>query len=235
MNSDVYSPSNKFYIQSRNSGLSFDLSGVVFYSNKMFHFVSASRTVQSTAITTDVCTDALSVKKSAEIAALFADVKLSQTTDITHLASRNFDQTSLVSSRNSYNKICTQQSKPPKSTKHHGFHRSESKHIEHSGHPQKNSSALYRNVYPLKTGGANSVRSRSKSGGGSVRSNRNKMYSAKNGLYTIQSQSDESRRSSVNEGRKIIDNRDFYQSDPAIDVENQNVSNNMEDSLGYLP
>lgn len=32
--------------------------------------------------------DALSVKKSAEIAALFADVKLSQTTDITHLGRR---------------------------------------------------------------------------------------------------------------------------------------------------
>lgn len=198
------------------------------------HIVSASRTVQATAITTDVCTDALSVKKSAEIAALFADVKLSQTTDITHLATRNFDQTSLVSSRNSYNKICTQQSKPPKSTKH-GAHRSDSKHIEHSGHLQKNSSALYRNAYPLKTGGANSVRSRTRSGGGSVRSNRNKMYSAKNGLYTIQSQSDESRRSSVNEGRKIIDSREFYQSDSQINVENQNVSNNMEDSLGYLP
>lgn len=60
------------------------------------------------------------------------------------------------------------------------------------------------------------------------------MYSAKNGLYTIQSQSDESRRSSVNEGRKVID-RDYYKSDPQINNDNLNVSNNMEDSLGYLP
>lgn len=54
--------------------------------------------VQS-AITTGTCTDALSVKKSAEIAALFADIKLSQTTDITHLVPAGFE----VDRRNLYN------------------------------------------------------------------------------------------------------------------------------------
>lgn len=185
--------------------------------------------MKSAALTSDTCSEALSVKKSAEIAALFADVKLSQTTDITHLAPRNFDTTAMVSSRNSYNKLHSQQTKPPKSTKS-GSSRAESKHNEHIGHPPKNASSLYRNVN-LSKNGANSVRSRTRNGSASVRSNRNKMYSAKNGLYTIQSQSDESRRSSVNEGRKFIDNRDYYNSDLQID----NMSNKLEDSLGYLP
>lgn len=223
--------------------------------------------MQSTSVTSGACSEALAVKKSAEIAALFADVKLSQTTDITHLAPRNFDLTSMISSRNSYNNYL--QGKPPKPSKH-GNCRGE--HIEHSAYPPKNPSALYRNVNlpgpnssrnGIRNGsvrsGAGSVRSgpgsarsgpgsvrsgpgsvRSgpgsvRSAAGSVRSGRNKMYSAKNGLYTIQSQSDESRRSSVNEGRKIIDSRDYYQSDPHINVEIQNVSNKIEDSLGYLP
>lgn len=190
--------------------------------------ITASRTMQSAALASDACTDALSVKKSAEIAALFADVKLSQTTDITHLAPRNFDTTALVSTRNSYNKIHSQQSKPPKSTKY-GSCRGERVHNENIGHPPKNVSSLYRNMNI-----SNSVRSRSRNGSASIRS-RNKMYSAKNGLYTIQSQSDESRRSSVNEGRKYIDNRDYYTSDPKIDLDSQSVSNKMEDSLGYLP
>lgn len=51
------------------------------------------------AITTGACTDALSVKKSAEIAAMFADMNLSQTTDITHLSAGNFE----VDRRNVYN------------------------------------------------------------------------------------------------------------------------------------
>lgn len=191
-------------------------------------------------MTSGTCTEALSVKKSAEIAALFADVKLSQTTDITHLSHRNCDPTSVVSSRNFHNKMYSQQTKPPKTSKH-GSYRSDSKHIEYVGHPSKNPSSLYRNAN-LHKSGANSVRSgirngtgSARNGSGSVRSSRNKMYSAKNGLYTIQSQSDESRRSSVNEGRKVIDTRDYYQSDPQIDIEVQNVSNKIEDSLGYLP
>lgn len=198
----------------------------------MLFVVLANRTVQSAAITPEASTDALSVKKSAEIAALFADVKLSQTTDITHLASRSFDPAPFVSARNLYNKVHATQTKATKTSKS-GSCRSENKHIEHSRLPPKNVSALYRNANILKTG-TNSVRSRPRSGSGSVKSSRNKMYSAKNGLYTIQSQSDESRRSSVNEGRKVVE-RDYYQSDPQIINDNLNVSNNMEDSLGYLP
>ncbi|KAH0807682.1 hypothetical protein GEV33_015109 [Tenebrio molitor] len=65
------------------------------------------RTLQSTAIS-GACTEALSVKKTAEIAALFADIKLSQTTDIAHLTPRNCDMESIISSRNAYNRLKSQ-------------------------------------------------------------------------------------------------------------------------------
>lgn len=63
------------------------------------------------------------------------------------------------------------------------------------------------------------------------------MYSAKNGLYTIQSQSDDSRRSSINEGRRVSGSRDFFDKEPQIDYEGnvKDCTRNMEDSLGYLP
>lgn len=66
------------------------------------------------------------------------------------------------------------------------------------------------------------------------RPNKSKLYSAKNGLYTIQSQSDESkhsgsRRSSINgDPRKIQGDVDKYGS-------RRNLSSNIENSLGYLP
>ncbi|KAJ8965337.1 hypothetical protein NQ317_003634 [Molorchus minor] len=101
----------------------------------------SSKGLQSTAISTGGCSEALAVKKSAEIAAIFADVNLSQTTDITHLYSEKFQ---------------------------HGF--------------------------------IGLVLRLAKTALGTVKGN---MYNAKNGLYTIQSQSDESRRSSLSEGRKI--------------------------------
>lgn len=56
------------------------------------------------------------------------------------------------------------------------------------------------------------------------------LYSATNGLYTIQSQSDESRRSSISAVDRQKDNHDYF------NVENKNVSqSSMENSLGYLP
>ncbi|XP_008194830.2 uncharacterized protein LOC662086 isoform X2 [Tribolium castaneum] len=131
------------------------------------------RTLQSTAIS-GACTEALSVKKSAEIAALFADIKLSQTTDIAHLTPRTCDMDTIISSRNAYNKLKSQH---------------EAKKIIQNG--------LY------------------------VRNNP-KMYSARNGLYTIQSQSDESRRSSLSEEKNYFD------------LTKKN-SSNLENSLGYLP
>ncbi|XP_044260884.1 uncharacterized protein LOC123009273 isoform X2 [Tribolium madens] len=131
------------------------------------------RTLQSTAIS-GACTEALSVKKSAEIAALFADIKLSQTTDIAHLTPRTCDMDTIISSRNAYNKLKSQH---------------DAKKIIQNG--------LY------------------------VRNNP-KMYSARNGLYTIQSQSDESRRSSLSEDKNYFD------------LTKKN-SSNLENSLGYLP
>ncbi|XP_018560772.1 uncharacterized protein LOC108903168 [Anoplophora glabripennis] len=146
----------------------------------------STRTLQSTAISGG-CNEALSVKKSAEIAALFADIKLSQTTDITHLTPKNFDVASLIS-KSSYTKL-----QQPKYTK-----------------PSKPSS----NRLDVKT---------------------NNMYSAKNGLYTIQSQSDESRRSSLNEGRKISESREYFDLESQYERNIDNVSTNIENSLGYLP
>ncbi|XP_056635528.1 uncharacterized protein LOC130444427 [Diorhabda sublineata] len=147
---------------------------------------SNGRTVQSTAISSGVYTEALSVKKSAEIAALFSDIKLSQTTDIAHLNSENIDSASIVSSKNSCNKIASR--------------------------------------------GMSSVRS----GSHSSKNGKLNMYSAKNGLYTIQSQSDESRRSSSCEGKKL-ENRAYLDLRNEVERNMRNVSSNIENSLGYLP
>lgn len=190
----------------------------LFHNIKIFSVIVESK-IHSAAITSGASTEALSVKKSAEIAALFADVKLSQTTDITHLMPKNFDLASALSSKNSYNRL--QQPKYTKPSKP-GSHRSE--YSSHFGHHQKNQSALY----ALRNG---SVSSRTSA------NTKNKMYSAKNGLYTIQSQSDESRRSSVSDGRKIQDGREYFELEPHFGSERsgKNVSNNIENSLGYLP
>ncbi|KAK5638154.1 hypothetical protein RI129_012449 [Pyrocoelia pectoralis] len=123
-------------------------------------------------------TEALAVKKAAEIAALFADIKLTQTTDIGHLVPSQYE--------NDVEKIKL------KSFIH-------GKKID-AGRMSKNNS-LYSS---------------------------SKMYSARNGLYTIQSQSDESRRSSIGEIGKMEFRR-------KIDGELNPISSNIENSLGYLP
>ncbi|CAG9833128.1 unnamed protein product [Diabrotica balteata] len=160
------------------------------------------RTVQSTAISSGGCTEALSVKKSAEIAALFSDIKLSQTTDIAHLNPKNFDTASIVSSKNSYNKMYSH-SKHSKSSK--SSQNGSTKSYTHYSHLQKNQSALY----SLK-GTTNSSRGINSVRNGSTKNNKASMYSAKNGLYTIQSQSDESRRSSSCEEDKEDEIKDLY-------------------------
>lgn len=163
--------------------------------------------VQS-AITTGACTEALSVKKSAEIAALFADIKLSQTTDIAHLAA-SFE----VDRRNIYNKEKTLQAKYSKPIK---------------APSSRSESAKSISYHKPSLPAANYTRP------SSLAKNKSKLYSAKNGLYTIQSQSDESRhsgsrRSSLSgEGRKVPGELERYGS-------RRNVSSNIEDSLGYLP
>lgn len=60
---------------------------------------------------------------------------------------------------------------------------------------------------------------------------KNNMYSTRNGLYTIQSQSDESRRSSVSENKRLEtgDEKDYYMQ------KKKNSSSSLENSLGYLP
>uniref|UniRef100_A0A6P7FCP8 Uncharacterized protein LOC114328695 isoform X2 n=1 Tax=Diabrotica virgifera virgifera TaxID=50390 RepID=A0A6P7FCP8_DIAVI len=187
---------------------------------------SVGRTVQSTAISSGGCTEALSVKKSAEIAALFSDIKLSQTTDIAHLNPKNFDTASIVSSKNSYNKMYSH-SKHSKSSK--SSQNGSTKSYTHYSHLQKNQSALY----SLK-GTTNSSRVVNSVRNGSAKNNKASMYSAKNGLYTIQSQSDESRRSSSCEGRKL-ENRDYFNLKQEMERNMRNVSSNIENSLGYLP
>ncbi|XP_063923910.1 uncharacterized protein LOC135138021 isoform X1 [Zophobas morio] len=150
----------------------------------------SGRTLQSTAIS-GATTEALSVKKSAEIAALFTDIKLSQTTDIAHITPRNYDMETIISSRNAYNRLKTQ----------NAANRVDIKAVGH--YSQK---MIQNGLYSRNNSKAN-------------------MYSARNGLYTIQSQSDESRRSSLSEEK-----RDYF------DLEKKkNVSSNLENSLGYLP
>lgn len=142
------------------------------------HFLD-ERSLQSTAIS-GACTEVLSVKKSAEIAALFADIKLSQTTDVAHLTPRTCDMETIISSRNAYNKLKSQ-------------------------HETKSGQKMIQN-------------------GLYIRNNpKSNMYSARNGLYTIQSQSDESRRSSLSEEKNYFD------------LTKKNTGSNLENSLGYLP
>ncbi|XP_050310960.1 uncharacterized protein LOC126746651 isoform X2 [Anthonomus grandis grandis] len=148
---------------------------------------------QKSAITTGACTEALSVKKSAEIAALFADIKLSQTTDITHLAPESFDD------RYNLDKSLHQPkySKPIKN-----------RPLEGPIHPKP--------VLPPSNYARPMVK------------NKSKLYSAKNGLYTIQSQSDESRHSGSRRSSFSGETRNG-------EGGRKNTSSNIEDSLGYLP
>ncbi|CAH1185705.1 unnamed protein product [Phyllotreta striolata] len=166
---------------------------------------------KATAISSGGCSEALAVKKSAEIAALFSDIKLTQTTDIAHMNPIAFD------SKNTYGKSYSYTGK---------FGKNQKTAQNHYTHLQKNKSALYSLKLPIESARnvAQSVRSSSNKSG------KPNMYSAKNGLYTIQSQSDESRRSSSCEGRKI-ETREFYK----FSQDMRNVSSNIENSLGYLP
>lgn len=122
------------------------------------------KTLQAT-VPAESSTEALSVKKSAEIAALFADVKLSQTTDITHLAP--YRPTKIVT-------------------------------------PYKGSKMVQNALY-------------------ASRSSKNSLYSAKNGLYTIQSQSDSS-----------CSEKHHLSLDPTGGKPKRGVSG-LENTLGYLP
>ncbi|KAJ8921234.1 hypothetical protein NQ315_013706, partial [Exocentrus adspersus] len=172
--------------------------------NANYGSVRTARTLQSTAISSG-CNEALSVKKSAEIAALFADIKLSQTTDITHLTSKNFDAESVIS-RGSY-------IRPPPQPKYSKPSKLSTKYLD------------------PKSIGAYGPKSLQGRGANGIRNGKNNMYSAKNGLYTIQSQSDESRRSSVSEGRKISESREYFDLEPQFERNIENVSSNIENSL----
>lgn len=150
-------------------------------SSEQFPF--AGRSVQSTTITSGGCNEALSVKKSAEIAALFADIKLSQTTDITHIIPPNYFDATFATSKivpgKGYSRVVKQ-----------------------------GDGVNYQSVYGSKR--------------------KNNLYSATNGLYTIQSQSDDSRRSSLTALNKKKEDDDYFTID-------KNVSSSLENSLGYLP
>ncbi|XP_071057185.1 uncharacterized protein [Onthophagus taurus] len=68
------------------------------YSINSYKYTQNKKVLQS--IPVKGCTEALSVKKSAEIAALFADIKLSQTTDIAHLIPKHIDPEILINYHN---------------------------------------------------------------------------------------------------------------------------------------
>ncbi|KAK4877922.1 hypothetical protein RN001_010428 [Aquatica leii] len=134
------------------------------------------KSLLSSSMSAGSCNEALAVKKAAEIAALFADIKLSQTTDIGHLIPPEYE--------NEITRIKVKSA------------RSSGKTIEIDRKQQS----------PSRMCKTNSLYGSSK------------LYSTRNGLYTIQSQSDESGRSSI--GSKI---------------DAHPVSTNIENSLGYLP
>lgn len=164
-----------------------------------YQFSLAAPPIQSTTITSDACHEALSVKKSAEIAALFADIKLSQTTDITHIMPEQLRRLSIVSNRAAYSRIASGKAHT-KSTKYS------------SSDPVPYQRVVQNSLYAGKH-------------------QKNGMYSTDNGLYTIQSQSDDSRRSSVSEIIEAQKDGDEY-----LNVDGQkNVSSSLENSLGYLP
>lgn len=157
--------------------------------------------MQATTIPARECNEALSVKKSAEIAALFSDIKLSQTTDISQLLPKHL-------TRNVYSQITS--------------HKTYSKIDKNSVKSDKLFNVPYSNRMVTNAKSA---------------SRNNNMYSARNGLYTIQSQSDESRRSSVSDNKKRIDTRkdkEYFTMENNFQ-QKKNSSNNLENSLGYLP
>ncbi|XP_025835632.1 uncharacterized protein LOC108733900 [Agrilus planipennis] len=168
------------------------------------------KTVCSTSVSTGGCTEALSVKKSAEIAALFADIKLSQTTDITHLIPpKDYDIDSGRRSNSNRSSSYTPRDR--------GYFKSD----------KRKSDRLNSIPPPIPIGPRvmnNPVYVPQKS-------EKSKLYSTRNGLYTIPSQSDESRRSSFSESR----NKDKKSVDEQRYGSSRNVSNNLENSLGYLP
>lgn len=73
--------------------------------------VPEEKTVQATIAASASCHEALSVKKTAEIAALFADLKLNQTTDLRHLE-RLERSMNPVASHNMYNSFKSHGSVP---------------------------------------------------------------------------------------------------------------------------
>lgn len=182
----------------------------------------SGKTLQSAAIPTRECNEALSVKKSAEIAALFADIKLSQTTDITQMIPKN--RANLIV-RNAYSQIApTKTCTRPENTSLKSEKRF---NVPCTNRMIANSLFNAKNIP------------------------KNNMYSARNGLYTIQSQSDESRRSTMSESRKRRDSndsmratdkkretnetREYYTLEPEFDGHKNDASSILENSLGYLP
>lgn len=158
--------------------------------------------------------EALSVKKSAEIAALFTDLKLSQTTDITHLVpplynSQNIQNVSSVSCRKFHKASDSMGQNLHLSM---GQKPGQKAIVTPYKHVSNNYKQIHHNtIYPRGVAQSH--------GNNIINNNNNKssLYSARNGLYTIQSQSD----SSTNE-------RPVHQ-------EITKNKTNLENTLGYLP
>lgn len=168
--------------------------------------VPGEKTVQATIAASASCHEALSVKKTAEIAALFADLKLNQTTDLRHLE-RLERSMNPVASHNMYNSFKSHGSVPCRNLTYAD--------IKTNVHPERMmQNALY------------------SSGRNFYRSTNPQLFNSKNGLYTIQSQSDDSRRSSV--GRRNEDRRRDFDSGHHYHLVEGDI-NSLENSLGYLP
>ncbi|XP_045466877.1 uncharacterized protein LOC123675552 isoform X2 [Harmonia axyridis] len=153
------------------------------------------------------CHEALSVKKTAEIAALFADLKLNQTTDLKHLDRFERSMNPVVASNNIYNSFKSHGSVPCRNLTYADIQTK-----AHHGRMIQNT--LY------------------SSGRNFYKSTNPQLFSSKNGLYTIQSQSDDSRRSSI--GNRKEDPRNYLHGNHHYHMLDGDI-NSLENSLGYLP
>lgn len=168
---------------------------------------SSGKTLQTSAPASS-SNEALSVKKSAEIAALFTDLKLSQTTDITHLIPPYISQNMSAVSCRKFHKTSDSmgQNPHPSMGQKPGQKAIVTPYKHVSNYANNNFKQGHQNtVYPKGIAQSHG------------NNNKSSLYSARNGLYTIQSQSD----SSTNE-------RPLHQ-------EVTRNKTNLENTLGYLP
>ncbi|KAK9876320.1 hypothetical protein WA026_012619 [Henosepilachna vigintioctopunctata] len=184
---------------------SLDQSSSKAYKSTRYGAAKKDKSIQASSIAASTtCNEALSVKKTAEIAALFADMRLIQTTDM-----KNLEElvNPMVVSNNVYNKFRNNNSVTCRSMTYAD--------ISTSGRQER---MIQNSLYGT--------------GRNFQKVGNPKLFNSKNGLYTIQSQSDDSRRSSNSRSKEekgfFLETNSHYH---RLDADR----NSLENSLGYLP